>query len=117
MQLLRHPPCTNQNNLKNIRDGIDKLHSVYQEAGNLGKLQTESGDKTRMVAESSENTVEHSKQVLQMVNQMQTILENTVNQANQIVKESETPKNAAKEVEISFHQVNAVSQSLLEISR
>ena len=70
-----------------------------------------------MVAASSEDTVEHSKQVLQMVNQMQALLENTLSQANQIVQESETQKDVTKEVEESFHHVNDVSKSLLEISR
>ena len=87
------------------------------EAGNLGKLQTESGEKARMVAASSEDTVEHSEQVLKMVNQMQELLENTLNQANQIVQESSIQKDVTKEVENSFHHVNDVSKSLLEIGR
>lgn len=39
------------------------------------------------------------------------------NQANQIVQESATQKDVTGEVEVSFHQVNDVSNSLLEISR
>ena len=87
------------------------------EAEKLGTLQTESVEKAKMVAASSQDTMEHSKKVLQMVNQMQTLLENTLNQANQIVQESATQKDVTGEVEGSFHQVNDVSNSLLEISR
>ena len=70
-----------------------------------------------MVATSSEDTVEHSEQVLQMIKQMQELLENTLNQANQIVQESETQKGVTGEVETSFHQVNDVSRNLLTISK
>ncbi len=114
--LLHEVRVSNNENLNNITDGIKKLHAVGQEAGELGKLQMDSGEKAQMVAASSEDTVEHSKKVLQMVNQMQTILENTVNQANQIVQESSTQKDVTGEVEESFHQVNAVSHTLSEIS-
>ena len=117
VSLLQEVRVSNQENLNNIGDGINKLHAVCEEAGNLGKLQTESGEKAKMVASSSEDTVEHSKQVLQMVNQMQALLENTLNQANQIVQESATQKDVTKEVEDSFHQVNDVSKILLEIGR
>ena len=52
-----------------------------------------------------------------MVKQMQALLENTLSQANQIVKESETQKSVTGEVQTAFHQVNDVSKNLLEISR
>ena len=117
VSLLQEVRVSNKENLNNITDGIEKLHAVGAEAEKLGSLQTESGEKARMVAASSQDTVEHSKMVLQMVNQMQTLLENTLNQANQIVQESATQKTVTGEVEESFHQVNDVSSSLLEISR
>lgn len=115
--LLQEVSTSNQENLNNIKEGIEKIHSVRKEAGNLGELQTESGKKAQMVAASCEDTVEHGKQVLQMVKQMQGLLENTLNQADQIVQESEIQKEVTKEVEESFHHVNDVSRSLLEIGR
>ena len=117
VSLLQEVRVSNQENLNNIKDRIEKLHSVCEEAGNLGKLQMESSEKAKMVATSSEDTVKHSKQVLQMVNEMQSLLDNTLNLANQIVQESTTQKDVTKEVEDSFHQVNDVSKSLLEIAR
>ena len=92
------------------------MHSVSREAESIGKLQIESGEKAKMVADSSGDTVEHGKQVLTMIRQMQELLENTINQANQIVQESETQKEVTGEVQTSFHQVNDVSSSLLSIS-
>ena len=67
-----------------------------------------------MVAASSDETVEHGRQVLDMVKQMQALLENTLNQANQIVQESETQKAVTGEVQNAFHQVDDVSRNLLE---
>lgn len=115
--LLQEVRVSNQENLDNIKEGIEKLHAAKEEAGNLGELQEESKDKAQMVATSSEDTVEHSRQVMQMVNQMQALLQNTLSQANQIVQESEAQKGVSKEVEESFLQVNDVSKSLLEIGR
>ena len=115
--LLQEVRIANKENLDNITEGIEKLHAAEDEAQSLGKLQAESGDKARMVAASSEDTVEHSEQVLQMIKQMQELLENTLNQANQIVQESETQKGVTGEVETSFHQVNEVSRNLLAISK
>lgn len=68
-----------------------------------------------MVASSSEDTVAHGQQVLTLVNEMQQLIENTLNQANQIVQESE--KGVTKEVQESFHQVNNVSRDLLAIAK
>lgn len=113
--LLREVRASNQQNMNNIVEGIEKLHSVGKEAESLGKLQSESSEKARLVASSSEDTVAQGQQVLAMVQQMQDILENTLNQSNQIVQESATQREAAKEVEASFHQVNDVSKDLLSI--
>ncbi len=115
--LLQEVRVSNQENLDNIAVGIQKLHKVGKEAESLGRLQTESGEKARMVAASSDETVEHGRQVLDMVKQMQALLENTLNQANQIVQESETQKAVTGEVQNAFHQVDDVSRNLLEISR
>ncbi|MDD6202826.1 MAG: hypothetical protein PUB13_07800 [Lachnospiraceae bacterium] len=59
----------------------------------------------------------HGQQVLTLVNEMQQLIENTLNQANQIVQESETQKGVTKEVQESFHQVNNVSGDLLAIAK
>ena len=68
------------------------------------------------VAVSSEDTVSHSNEVQSMVEKMQKLLENTLNQANQIVEETERQKEVTGEVESSFHHVNDVSKNLLTIS-
>lgn len=115
--LLEEVQLSNQQNMKNIVEGIEKLHAVSEEAENIGKLQIESGEKAKKVADSSSDTVEHGKQVLHMIQQMQQLLEKTLSQANQIVQESETQKGVTGEVQNSFYQVNDVSNNLLSISK
>lgn len=115
--LLDEVRVSNNENLSNIEDGIQKLSAIRNEAENLGHMQRQSSGMAEKAAASSEDTMEHGKQVLEKVKQMQQLVENTVNQANQIVQESETQKDVTGEVEASFHQVNHVSDNLLEISK
>ena len=115
--LLHEVRISNQENINNITSGIEKLHAVEKEAENLGRLQTESGEKAQMAASSSKDSMEHGKQVLSMVKQMQQLVGNTLDQANKIVQESQTQKEVTGEVEESFHQVNNVSGNLLKISQ
>lgn len=107
---------SNKLNLSNIGEGINKLQAVSAEADNIGKLQVESGEKAKKVADSSADTVEHGRQVLGMIRQMQDILAKTVGQANQIVEKTENQKNAVSKVQNSFGQVSEVSGNLLRIS-
>ena len=69
--LLQEVRVSNKENMSNIAEGIGKIHEVEKEAENLGRLQAESVSKANMVAMSSEDTVEHGKQVLEMIKQMQ----------------------------------------------
>ncbi|MGN0160250.1 MAG: methyl-accepting chemotaxis protein [Lachnospiraceae bacterium] len=108
---------SNQNNISNITRGIEKLHAVVVEAESIGELQSESGNKAQMVADSSANTIEHGTRVLEKVKHMQQLVDNTVEQANNIVRETENQKNVTGEVEKSFHKVNSVSDNLMKISK
>ncbi|MDD6037086.1 MAG: methyl-accepting chemotaxis protein [Lachnospiraceae bacterium] len=115
--LLEEVRTSNQQNLDNITEGIDKLVSVGKEAESIGVLQTESGRKAENVAASSNETFAHGQQVMAMISQMQQLIESTLSNANQIVQETETQKGVTKEVQTSFVQVNDVSANLLELSR
>lgn len=52
--LLQEVRTSNQENMNNITEGIEKLHEVGKEAESLGELQTESSEKAKKVAASSE---------------------------------------------------------------
>ena len=115
--LLQEVRVSNQENLNNITEGIQKLHTVGEEAENIERLQAESGDKAKKVSASGEDMVVRAKEVLKMMKQMQQLVENTLGQANKIVEESSTQKNVTGEVEQTFHQVNNVSANLLKLSK
>lgn len=115
--LLQEVQKSNQENIANVVSETEKLYSIGKEAEGLGTLQERSGEKVRIAADSSTDTVEKSEQVLQMIGQMEQLVENTITQANKIVKESQEQKNVTGEVERSFGQVSAVSENLLMLSR
>ncbi|MDE5866549.1 MAG: hypothetical protein K2H31_08130, partial [Lachnospiraceae bacterium] len=74
-------------------------------------------EKVRIAADSSSDTRERGGQVLDMINQMEDLVKSTIEQANQIVDETQTQKNVTMDVEESFRQVNNVSDNLLSISQ
>lgn len=115
VSLLSEVRTSNTENLQNIVQGIEKLDKVVMEAESLGELQKSSSTMAKKVSESSDDTVKHGEKVLKMVNEMRQLVENTLHEANEIVKQSETQKNVTGEVEESFHQVNDVSKTLLQI--
>ncbi|MGN0377932.1 MAG: methyl-accepting chemotaxis protein [Suilimivivens sp.] len=115
--LLHEVRSSNQANINNIAEGIKKLHEVEKEAESLGTLQSQSSSMAKEVSASSEDTALHGEKVLQMIKEMQQLVENTLNQATQIVQEADTQKKVTGEVENSFHQVDHVSGNLLKISK
>lgn len=107
---------SNNENLRNITDGIRKINEMEKEAESLGILQEDSSNRSIKAAKYSEESGEHGKKVLSMVKQMQEFVQNTLNQADKIVQESKTQEEVTKEVEKSFLSVNKVSENLLKIS-
>ncbi|MDE6747972.1 MAG: hypothetical protein K2K21_02745 [Lachnospiraceae bacterium] len=108
---------SNQENIRNVTKEIEKLREVEHEAERISDLQEESKEKVRIAADSSSDTRERGGQVLDMINQMEDLVKSTIEQANQIVEETQTQKNVTMDVEESFRQVNNVSDNLLSISQ
>jgi len=115
--LLQEVQKSNQENITNVIEETGKLYEIGKEAEGIGTLQERSGEKVRIAADSSTDTVEQSGRVLHMIGQMEQLVESTIAQANKIVKESQEQKCVTGEVEESFRQVNAVSENLLMLSR
>ncbi|MCM1143123.1 MAG: methyl-accepting chemotaxis protein [Blautia sp.] len=115
--LLQEVQQSNQDNIANVMRETEKLYEIEKEAEGIGALQEKSGERVRVAADSSTDTVEQSARVLDMIGQMEQLLENTIEQANQIVRESQEQKHVTGEVEESFRQVTTVSENLLTLSR
>lgn len=114
--LLLEVQKSNQENITNVVRETEKLYEIEKEAEGIGVLQEQSDERVRVAADSSTDTVQQSEQMLDMIRQLGQLVENTIAQANQIVKESEEQKHVTGEVEESFRQVTAVSEALLKIS-
>lgn len=113
--LLQEVQKANKENIDHVAREIEKLRKVEHEAESIGTLQEESRDKARITAESSVGTAERGRQVLEMIQKLEQLVENTITQANQIVERSQVQKNVTGEVETHFGQVNNVSEDLLRI--
>lgn len=114
--LLHGVQDSNTQNLKNVEEGIRRIQSASEEAGKLGDLQKESVAMAGKVSTSSEDTKAYSRKVLTMASEMHTLVQNSLNQADQIVQESQSQKKVTEDVENSFVEVNKVSKDLLAIS-
>lgn len=113
--LLQEVQKANKENIDHVAREIEKLRKVEHEAESIGTLQEESRAKARIAAESSVGTAEHGRQVLEMIQKLEQLVENTITQANQIVDGSQVQKNVTGAVEAHFGLVNDVSENLLKI--
>lgn len=115
--LLEEVQSSNQENIDHVTKEIGKLREVEREAERIGSLQEESKEKARIAADSSSDTRKRGEQVLDMIRQMEDLAKSTIEQADQIVEETQMQKNVTVEVEESFRHVNHVSDNLLNISQ
>lgn len=115
--MLEEVQSSNQENIDHIAKGIEKLREVEQEAERIGSLQDESKEKARIAADSSSDTRNRGEQVLDMIRQMEELAKSTIEQADQIVGETQTQKSVTVEVEEAFRHVSHVSDNLLNISQ
>ncbi|MCM1538505.1 MAG: methyl-accepting chemotaxis protein [bacterium] len=115
--LLKEVQKSNQKNIDNVTQEIEKLHEVSREAEQIGVLQEESREKARIAAASSTDTVQHSERVQDMIGQLGQLVQNTIVRADKIAEESQEQRHVTEQVEEAFRQVNAVSESLLSLSR
>lgn len=115
--MLEEVQSSNQENIDHITKEIEKLREVEREAERIGSLQEESKEKARIAADSSSDTRGRGEQVLDMIRQMEDLAKSTIEQADQIVEETQAQKSVTVEVEESFRHVNHVSDNLLNISQ
>lgn len=114
--MLNEVQTANAQNITFVEEGIGQIYGAKEEAEKLGDLQSSSREMAEKVSESSVHTRDYSGQILQMADKMHSLVESSLNQADQIVQESKTQTNVTESVEDSFHQVSRVSKDLLAIS-
>lgn len=115
--LLEEVQVSNQENIDNVTKEIGKLKEVEQEAVKISDLQEESKEKARIAADSSADTQKRGGQVLDTIEQMESLVKSTIAQADRIVEETQRQKQVTGEVEETFRQVNSVSENLLKLSQ
>lgn len=114
--LLQEVQDSNGQNLSNVSEGIAQIAQASREAEDLGAIQEKSMEMARQVFASGEETKASSGQVLQMANQMHSLVDKSLSQADKIVQESESQEEVTEAVEKSLELVDQAAKDLLEIS-
>lgn len=114
--LLTEVHTSNSQNLTYVEEGIAQIYGAKEEAENLGGLQANSREMAEKVSESSVDTKNYSSKILEMTDEMHTLVQNSLEQASQIVQESQSQAAVTEDVKNSFGQVSQVSKDLLSIS-
>lgn len=108
---------SNMQNLVSVDIGITQISSAGQEANELGKLQSDSREKTEQIAESSSLTKQHSSQVLQMAEEMADLVQNSLNRADSIVNETNHQENITNQTVETFSYVEQIAKDLYQLSQ
>lgn len=116
VSLLSEVQTSNKENLNYVESGIKQINGAKEEAEKLGMLQLESRKMAEKVSESSVDTKNYSQKILQMTDEMHTLVQSSLKQADHIVQETQSQTAVAVNVENSFHEVSRVSEDLISIS-
>ena len=116
VSLLNEVQESNKQNRVYVQEGIGQINSAKKEAGKIGELQITSREMAGKVSESSASAEQYSRKVLKMAEELHTLVQNTMDHANQIVQETQTQTIVTGEVASSFSQVSKVSHDLVSIN-
>lgn len=108
---------SNTQNMISVDAGIKQISSARQEAQNLGSLQKDSRKKTEQIAESSGETKQHSRQVLEMAQEMAELVQNSLNCADSIVGEADNQGKITDMTGETFSSVEQIARELYGLSR
>lgn len=108
---------SNTQNMISVDAGIKQISSARQEAQNLGSLQKDSRKKTEQIAESSGETKQHSRQVLEMAQEMAELVQNSLSCADSIVGEADNQGKITDMTGETFSSVEQIARELYGLSR
>lgn len=116
-KMLNSVKQSNTQNVQSVNVGITQISSARQEAQNLGSLQVDSRKKTEQIAENSGETKQHSRQVLEMTQEMADLVQNSLKCADSIVEEANNQGKITDTIGETFSNVEQIAEELFELSR
>ena len=115
--MLNEVKKSNVQNLSSVNTGIKQISEAQEAARELGQLQADSRDKTEQIAKNSKRTGESSRQVHEMAQQMEELVQNSYSKANSIVEETGNQIKITAAASKTFGSVKTIADELLELSR
>ncbi|MDE6592369.1 MAG: hypothetical protein K2K57_04815 [Oscillospiraceae bacterium] len=117
LEMLDEVKKSNVRNLKSVNTGITQISEAQESARELGQLQADSRDKTEQIAKNSKRTGESSRQVHEMAQQMEELVQNSYSKANSIVEETDNQKKITSATSKTFDRVKTMADELLALSK
>ncbi len=108
---------SNTQNIMSVDAGITQISSARQEAQNLGNLQEDSRKKTEQIAANSGETKQYSKRVLKMAEEMENLVQNSLNCADSIVGEVDNQEKITNMTGETFSSVEHIAKELYGLSQ
>ncbi len=108
---------SNTQNIMSVDAGITQISSARQEAQNLGNLQEDSRKKTEQIAANSGETKQYSKRVLKMAEEMENLVQNSLNCADSIVGEVDNQEKITNMTGETFSSVEQIAKELYGLSQ
>lgn len=108
---------SNIQNLTSVEAGIKQISGARSEAERLGQLQADSRQKTEQIAQHSGKTKQHSREVQGMAEQMEELVQNSLNRADSIVEEANSQEKITGMTGEVFKRVENIARDLLELSK
>lgn len=116
LKMLADVKKANSRNLNSVDAGISQISAAKDAAEKLGRLQEDSREKTKLIAESGKQTGERGGRVHEMARQMAQIVQISYEKANDIVEETDNQKRVTAATSTNFDKVSATAGELLELS-
>lgn len=117
LKMLNEVKDSNTQNLNSVNAGIKQISGAREAAQELGQLQADSRDKTEQIAKNSKLTGERSKQVHEMAQQMEELVQSSYSKANTIVEETDNQKKITTATSETFDSVKNIAEELLDLSK
>ncbi|MCM1385805.1 MAG: methyl-accepting chemotaxis protein [Bacillus sp. (in: Bacteria)] len=117
LAMLSEVKDSNAQNLTSVNAGITQISTARAEAQELGQLQADSRGKTEQITANSEQTKQHSEQVREMAEEMSDLVQNSLNRADSIVKETTNQEKITDMTGQTFSSVEQIAKELYELSQ